>query len=341
MRTLSIALCLLFGGAVAAKAAPQYPKVAEVQGVVRWTDKDGKETPAKNKQVLIEKAALQTGDKSQVLVEVDAFRQIRLYPNSRLEIPSISWETGEAPVLLLKSGRFRWKDTHIKAYNVALRSDLFEFLGPPGDFVFTYEPKTAVAEAKALEGSMEFSAMNAEDVALVTAGQKVQFQGVREGDEIVYDVLLKGKKIPRGKLGLVQPLTAEEKKLYSAAREKKADQARHQKEMAEKKAKQTPKDPQAICVSPPARLNHCAWICENNPKKEKKLCRLEKAEVRCLRKRCNANGEWSEETEVAKDKASGLCSAQPLVKECDYYNRLVCGTERLDFCACFDSKSRV
>lgn len=319
MRTLSFTLCFLTSVILShVFAAPKYPLVREIQGKVRWTDKDKKEGKLKLKTILIEQAALETSDKSQVVVQIDDQRLLRLLPNSRVEFPSISWETGDAPVVVLKQGSMRWQEEAGKKYNIALSSELFNFISPVGDVILSYDPKAALAEVKVIKGSMEFSAMNAEDSALVTAGQKVQFQGVRENDEIVYDVLLKGKKIPRGKLGLVQAFTPEETKLYSQAEQKKQADLRHQKEQAEKKAHEKPKDKNEICSEPGGKLNQCTWVCENNPRGEKKACRLERPEVQCLRKRCNANGEWAEATEVPKDKAGSLCGVRPVVKECDY-----------------------
>jgi len=310
MRTLSITLCFLTMVGQA-QATPKYPQIFTVQGKVQWTDKDGKETAPKIKQVLIEKASLQTAEKSEVVVELDPHRKLKLFANSRVEIPAISWETGEAAAVILRNGTMRWEESRRNS-NVALRSDLFEFLSPVGDFIFKYDPQTAVAEVLALNGSMEFSALNGEDVALVTAGQKVQFQGVREGGEIVYDILLKGKKIPRGKLGLVEPLSEAEKKSYSPDKEKKRAEEIRKKALAEQKAQQKPKDPHSICEGPAARLNQCAWVCENNPKKEKKTCRVDLPDVRCVRQRCNANGVWSEST------PSTGCGLAPVVKNCDY-----------------------
>jgi hypothetical protein len=318
MRALSFTLCLLGCGLPGLSgAASKYPRVEEVQGKVSWINKDKKEGKPKLGQTLIEKAELVTGE-GQVLVQMDANRQLRLYPQSRLVIPSISWETGEAPVIILKQGSFRWKETAGKTYNIALSSDLFEFISPQGDFIFSFDSKKALAEVKVIRGSMEFSAMNAEDVALVAVGQKCHFQGVRENDEIVYDVLLKGKKIPRGKLGLVENFSSAEKKLYSEDHEKKEGVPHFQKDQAEKNNKVHSRGKDEICEQPYAKLNQCVWICENNPKKEKKVCRLENPEVRCLRKRCNANGEWAEETEIPKEKAKNLCGLRPLVKDCDY-----------------------
>ncbi|MBK9322793.1 MAG: hypothetical protein IPM97_07590 [Bdellovibrionaceae bacterium] len=317
MKTLSVALSFIFFGGVAL-AAPKYPFVVEVVGKVKWTDRDGKLAVLKNKQVLIEKASFETEENGQVLIQVDAQRKLRLYGGGSIEIPAISWETGEAPVVLLKYGRMRWQEGPEKTYNVSLRSDVFEFLSPVGDFVFSFDPKAALAEVKVILGSMSFSAMNAEDVALVGTGQKCSFQGVLDGGQIVYDILLKGKKIPQGKLGLVQPLSSEEKEMYSLAPLKKKIKKTEAKTSIKKAVDEGNGNTLAICKSPNGNLNQCSWTCEGNPKKEKKSCLFEKPEVRCVRRRCNANGEWSEASEVSKEKGMGLCRSQPLVRECDY-----------------------
>jgi len=150
-----------------ALAAPKYPLVSEIQGKVRWFDKDKKEGKLKLKQVLIEQAALETSDKSEVVVAVDEYRTLRVLPNSRVEFPSISWETGDAPVIILKQGSIRWQEEPGKKYNLALRSDLFEFISPIGDVVLSFDPKTAVTEVKVIKGTMEFSVMNAGEGAVV------------------------------------------------------------------------------------------------------------------------------------------------------------------------------
>ncbi|MGZ3745129.1 MAG: hypothetical protein ACXWRA_15160 [Pseudobdellovibrionaceae bacterium] len=300
-----------------ADAAPKYPRIEEVQGKVTWINKDKQEEKVRVGRTLIEKASLETGA-GQVLLQLDAKRHLHLYPQSHLEIPSISWESGEVPLIILKRGAFHWEEAAGKTYNIALSSDLFEFLSPPGEFVFSYDPKKAFAEVKVIRGSLEFSALNAEDVALVAAGQKCAFQGVVENNEIVYDVLLKGKKIPRGKLGLVESFSNEEKKIYSVKQQKKEQIQRRQKELAEKRAKEPPREKDEICDQPRGKLNQCVWVCENNTKKEKNVCHLEKPEVHCFRQRCNASGEWAEKTEIPKEKASLACAAEPSVKECDY-----------------------
>lgn len=303
-----------------ASAATQkkFPYVSELVGKVTLTDREGKTAAPKKNQVLIEKAALETGPGGQVTIQLDANRRVQLLSGTRLEFPAISWESGAAPILVLKHGSVRWRQPSKGTYNIALTSELQEFMPPEGDYVFSFDPGTATAEVKVIEGKIEFSAMHAEETAEVSAGQKCKFQGVKENGEIVYDVLLKGKKIPRGQLGKVLPFSDEEKRAYSGASLKKEVEAQARREHAEKIAAAKSKDPLQICAAPGGRLNQCAWVCKGNPAKEKKSCRLGTPGVSCVRTRCNANGDWAEATEVPGDKAAALCWAAPQVKECDY-----------------------
>lgn len=64
-----------------------------------------------------------------------------------------------------------------------------------------------------------------------------------------------------------------------------------------------------ICKSPSARYNQCVWTCTSN---ENGQCN------ECIRRRCNANGEWKEETRQPAN-LSGFCkNAKPMIGPCDY-----------------------
>jgi len=298
--------------------APKHPAVVEWQGSVWITGKDGKRLSLRGKQVLREKAVLETGANSRVKIQLDPVRQFTVGESSEVSIPVISWESGEAPVVLLKKGEIHWlQSLKEKApYNVALRSDLFEFIAPAGDYVLSIDPAKAFARVKMFEGSMEFSAMNGEESVTVKSGQQAAFQGVIEGGEIAYDVLLKGKKIPKGQLTAVTAIDAKELNAIAATEKKRLkDVARkHAQEKAEavkfKKAGY-------ICAGPPAKFNECAWVCKDNPKSEKKACAVAKG-ASCERMRCNANGDWAESTVLDAEKASSICKSQPVVGPCDY-----------------------
>lgn len=298
---------------------PKYPAIQEWQGQVSLTGKDGQKKLVQSKQVLREKALLEAASNAQVKVALDEKRSVILMGDSALSLPVISWESGEAPVVLLKNGTLQWlqKVEDKGRYNIALRSDLFEFIAPAGDYIYSIYPDKALAEVKVITGAMEFSALNFEDSVKVKSGQQSGFQGVIEGGEIAYDVLLQGKKIPKGKLLPVtslentqadQKVVAERKRLEKQAKDKakaQADLVRAKKEGM-------------ICQSPLGKFNQCAWVCLNNPKSEKKSCKVQMAQVSCIRKRCNANGDWAEETTLDAEKGSTACKAQPVVAPCDY-----------------------
>jgi hypothetical protein len=179
------------------------------------------------------------------------------------------------------------------------------------------DPQKAYAEVRMFKGHMEFSCLNGDESVKVRAGQKAGFQGVLEEGQVAYDILLKGRKIPRGKLTGVSALTKEESAPFVEAemKRKKAEALKAQQEQAEIEQK---KQAGQICEGPLGKFNQCAWVCEGNPKKEKKSCVISDPQVQCVRRRCNANGEWAEDTVLDAEKAQVLCKAQPVVAPCDY-----------------------
>ncbi|MNK22811.1 hypothetical protein D3C87_410920 [compost metagenome] len=303
---------------LSAVAAPRYPMITEVQGQAWVTGKDGKRIFAKRKQALIEQAQIETSLSSRVKIDLDGQRSFIVQEASEVMLPAISWESGQAPVLLLKKGAVRWQQpAKERPYNVAVRSDLFEFIPPAGDYVFIFEPSRAYAEVRVFDGGMEFSALNGEDSVWVKAGQQVGFQGVLEGGQIAYDVLLKGKKIPRGKLTAVVALDKNDLKLEEARIQAlKKEEAR--KKAAVQNALDKAQREGIICEAPKARLNECSWICEKNPKGEKKACLTSRPDVSCTRRRCNANGQWAEDTVLSAEIGGTVCRPQVVIAPCDY-----------------------
>ena len=311
-------LLLTFAAGLSQAALPKTPQVVEFGGQVWVTGKDGKRTEVKSKIVLREKAVIETSLAGFVKVKLDDTRQFMVLGASEVSLPVIGLDRGEAPILILKSGSFRWQQTVEKApFNIAIRSDLFEFLAPPGDFIFTMEPGRAFAGVKVISGEMNFSALNGEESVPVKAGQQAGFQGVIEGKEIAYDVLLQGRKIPRGKLTAAVPLDS--KDLSQFAEEAKIrERAENARIAQEKKKQESIRKEGKICSNPGARFNECSWVCVGNPKSEKKKCLATQSGVSCVRSRCNANGDWADATPLDAEKASTFCSAKPLVAPCDY-----------------------
>lgn len=266
----------------------------------------------KKKEKIRGQALIQTDAKSELLLELSPGTELKIYPDSEVLFPLIQWESGATDEILLKRGQVRWKAS--VGHSILIKTDLLETKMTEGVFVLIYNPKTPQVQMMALQGEADFLEKNGEDPVHLTAGKKVHFLGQVEDGEIAYDVLLQGRKIPKGQKSQVEELSAEDHKQFSIEAEKKAE------DLAKKKAKfQGSKSSRKneICKSPGGLFNECRWVCENNPK-EQSRCRLDLPKVRCVRSRCNANGEWAENYPL--DRASGerLCKPFPVVQPCDY-----------------------
>jgi len=79
----------------------------------------------------------------------------------------------------------------------------------------------------------------------------------------------------------------------------------------------TQKKDRDLCLAPAGSMNECAWTCVNNPPKEK-TCRTDRGDVQCVRRRCNANGEWTEETRLPASFRTFCDPSGPRVAPCDY-----------------------
>ncbi len=310
-----LGLIVLSSVALAEPVTQKYPRIVEVKGqdssVV--TGHGDAKFVTKVGVPLIERAHFMAGPMSEITVELDENIKIVILSSSEVEFPGIRPEDGAVPLVELKSGRLRWTGLRLEADRI-LRSDFFSLNPGVGDFVFRSEKKPPQAEVQCLSGELDFSGTNAEDVAHVKKGQRAVFVGALEDGEVAYDLLLKGKKIPRGQLLPVQKVPESELRSYDEERLKMESAVRKEKarlaqlRLAEAKAG-------FVCVGPKGKFNDCAVLCEGNPRGAKK-CHLEQKGVHCVRRRCNANGLWAETTELSSEDAQAICQATPVVSAC-------------------------
>ena len=270
------------------------------------------------KERLLGSFSITTDDKSSILLELAPQTLLRIYPNSRLDLPLVRWETGELDQIIFHQGRLRWSSESPRS--IDLKSDLFELKPPAGTFVFIYQPWLPQVEVMSIKGELGFSELNGEEVRNLKAGQKISFTGHIEEGEIVYDLLLKGRRIPKGEMSAASAVSAEEEKFYSIEEENKRRSERLKKMEIVNKPK--PKRKGEICTDPGGVFNECSWVCVNNPKKidqHNGKCRADLAKVKCLRRRCNANGKWADPYELPTVNAAQLrCKAEPVLAACDY-----------------------
>jgi hypothetical protein len=277
------------------KSAP-FPKVTLLKGSAQSENSssgtNGVTTKLKLKDILLEKALIKVGDKSQLKLELDPYSSILIYENSVVELPVITWGEAEIPEIKIQNGRVFYeceKDCH-RTLETPLSREVFT----NGESWLEYVPESPRVELLVLHGNQEFKGLETEDSIIVHQGQKIVFQGLKEAGEVAYDTLLKGRKIARGKLQPVMTLSESD---FSKL-EKEFEVKRQAEKVPIKKFKRGAKQ---ICERPLGELNQCSWI-QQTAKKNKK----------CIRRRCNANGEWSDPQE------STSCNPKLKVAPCDY-----------------------
>ncbi|MBX3022008.1 MAG: FecR domain-containing protein [Bdellovibrionales bacterium] len=175
------------------------------------------------------------------------------------------------------------------------------------DFVMEHsEDGKLETKVETLGGHVLLASLDEKELRDILKGEGAKFSAD------LPDPSFKGKDysefIQRGKLSPVYKITAEEmEELESSSR---VDVA---KNMVKRKK---PVKEVEICKDPKGFFDQCAWKCVGNPGGEK-TCRTDLPQVSCMRSRCNANGQWADETKLAPK--TGTCPPVGFaVKACDY-----------------------
>lgn len=342
-----IVLCLQVSVAFAAN----YPSVILSHGLVEITNSDGLPPSLSPGTRLRGALDIKTGAAGSLRIQIDDERALFIEPQTNIRIPGITWESGELAEIQLIEGRIRLRGTKPGKFAIRVSSLLFDQPWPVGDILYEMDPEHSLARVYALEGHVKFSALNAETSVEVSPGKKVTFQGQLEDGEIAYDVLLQGRKVPRGLLSAVTGIAPDELKLWDLTEELK--KKKQITAVVEKKKQEEDKlGPGQICRKPKAKFNECAWVCLNNRPGEHKRCAIQgntaqgssaqgnstqaskshggksgggklgatksSKGVKCERLRCLAQGEWGDSKVLTDDEALLRCQAEPVVGACDY-----------------------
>lgn len=298
-------------GEIAVTQKVVYPKVISFQGNVEIFGKDNHPQKIVKGLELKEKALIKTSAFSRLEIELGSTQSFIVLDQSEVNIPSISWDSGDAPLVILKKGTLFWKGVPKNKISptadqrVALTSELFQFLAPETEFILSYSPQVPSAEVQVISGRMFFSAMNAEEGVELLAGEKASFKGVLENKEVAYDVLLKGRKIPRGQLGAKESFSVSEALTHLEPPQPQIDPKilKAKQAAALKKKLSEIRDDKFICIKPRGQFNQCLW---------------QWSEGSCWRRRCDANGEWSDKKEIKGSAVARCRKAQDIIGLCDY-----------------------
>jgi hypothetical protein len=176
-------------------------------------------------------------------------------------------------------------------------------------YLVSYDTESAKFEAVIFKGEGTIQPVGRDDSLVIKEHSRGIFAGVMDPDGPAFDIFMKGHKSARGEFAEVEKLNPMDFDLLQS----KTQLANY---VPPKNFSNKPK-PGEICKRPFAKFNYCLWSCINNPKNEKK-CRVDLANVYCERKRCNANGKWSEESRLPAS-AKNICeSSLPKMEKCDY-----------------------
>lgn len=318
-----------------------FPQIVEIHGAVDLrslefngsAEKGVTSLKYKKGQVLTGSLTLITPAEAQARIQIDESRLMIVLPQSHVLVPSVDGESGRIREINIKYGQVRFIQTKTDQPLIQIFSEVFSQDWTPGDFILSYNPQKSLAEATNLASeSLTFSAVNAEEKVILGKNQKAQFQGLQAEGELQYDILLKGRKIPRGTLGAAVDLSESETKsldLVAEAQKRAQAEALRQKILREKNKRK----PDEICDSPRGKLNMCAWGCFNSnsknhqSKSHKKSsqksgagsCSVDNQSTPCARRRCLASGEWGDEYVLPLSEAKLKCSKSEFsVGVCDY-----------------------
>lgn len=305
--SVSVSAATKMDESVVSKA--KYPLISGVNGNVTIIGKEGVPRPAKLREILKERAIIETSGKAQIRIELDDRNGVILLENSKMEIPVIGFEYGEVSDVVLHSGQMRVQglDNNERFYATAVTRDIYK----EADFLLAYDVARAKTTLSVFQGNLQFRGLENEKSLQVASGESATFTGVIENGEPAFDILLKGRKVARGEL------QAQVKSISKNDLEVLQKETLVQKPLKPLGPIKPPRKPGQICDEPYAKLNECVWRCwGQKPSPKLKTCDVSKAGVTCLRQRCNANGQWSDN--FVLPEGQNRCGLKPLVGPCDY-----------------------
>ena len=220
--------------------------------------------------------------------------------------------------MILIKGRIRNKvnvkyDGEQSYYQVKTRAAVAGVRGT--EFVASVydDGKNEVAKIETLEGRVELSDRGHKEKTYVAKNEMATFVAEKSQLDMNAD---KADFVAKGQLSSISKMSDDQLLDLNRVTAFEAPVVEPPKPVAKAKRSVAEQD-MPICDSPSAKLNDCGWTCDNNPKGEKK-CRSDLTKVNCVRRICNANGQWSSPTRLPASYNDSCKGEEPVVKSCDY-----------------------
>ncbi len=294
---------------------PEVGSISLLSGHAWIQSELGDRKVASKDMVVHESDSIITNAEGKVQITMKDGNSINILPNSQTKLTKMQAEGDEKSTLIdLIKGKVRSKVVKkykgAEYFKVRTQSAVAGVRGT--EFVVSYEVgEKAITKVQTLEGAVDLKSKDEKQTQSLLAGQEGSFVVAANTNEVFSEDEI-NSFVSRGYMTPVYKLTESELKKLNIDTNMDGDQV-----VEQAVAKLKPMKGEQICAAPKGNLNQCAWECMNNPSGEKK-CRTDLSKVNCVRRRCNANGEWADELRLPASYQD-YCAPQGVqVKECDY-----------------------
>jgi len=291
--------------------------VKAVKGDVQLTSENGVAKALVLGDQIHEHDRIATDKTSTLLIDLQGGNKLQIFSDTRLSIQSYGkGELGRRALINLFKGKVRNQTKQVfdgknNRYQVVTQGVSADVSGT-ADFFLSHDKSThVVSRAEVLDGEIILNERMGDKSVRMSRGELDTY--------VLNDAVLSKEtewsNSPEN--GFFNPLrrlsVAEFEELYKNDLGDSSDRSKTLK--IQKEVKNVPQP--IICKKPNGQLNQCAWRCVNNIKNAK-TCEADKPNVACVRLRCNANGDWAEETKLSASAAAKCKAKGEVVDECDY-----------------------
>lgn len=279
------------------RSAPRVGKIKVIKGSVSIVSTDGKSNVVSGEGDVRETDTVSSGADGAALVNFEGGNKLHVHANTEVKVKEYKDPKDAASrkaLLQLIKGKVRSQVE--QKYNGKTSSFKMETRGAVAgvrgtDFIIELK-ETDILETRVetLDGRVVLNGIDAKESREIARGEGATFTMPKPlaGDKDLQEFIQKGSLSPIYKIP--------DSRLKDLEYESRVDIAR-----APKRKGGAPET--EICDRPKGYLNQCSWNTENGS---------------CIRRRCNANGNWAEFTKLPPSSASACAASGITVKDCDY-----------------------
>jgi hypothetical protein len=276
------------------RAATKVGRVKVIKGSVNIVNSEGKSTPLSKEGEIRESDTLVASADGAALVEFDGGNKVHVHPDTEMKVTEYkNQDDSRARKALLKLIKGKIRSQVEQKYNGKTSYFKIETKGAVAgvrgtDFIVSQSLGDKIeTRVETLEGKVNFGGRSGKERRELTRGEGATFTAPKPSADKELAEFVEG-----GSLSPVYKIPAD--KLRDLEFDSRVDVARAKKKGSDVE----------ICERPKGYFNQCAWT---------------KTGPDCVRRRCNGNGVWAEETKLPAAAAS-ICPASTgiVVKDCDY-----------------------